>query len=84
MSQTYNCETSYTLHAFETTHHHRRMMKNRSESISARVSYETKQELDRIAAEEQRSLSQVVALAVEKGLEAWRAEGRRKKRPRKA
>jgi len=56
------------------------MMKNRSESISARVSFEAKQELERIAAEEQRSLSQVVAMAILKGLEAWRAEGRGKKR----
>jgi hypothetical protein len=37
-----------------------------------RVSFEVKQELDRIAAEEQRSLSQVVAMIIAASLEARR------------
>jgi predicted DNA-binding protein len=53
-------------------------MRNRTESISARISYEMKMELGRIANEEQRTLSQVVAMAIEEGLKAWRA-----KRPKK-
>ena len=54
-------------------------MKNRTEAISARVSYAVKQELDRIATEEQRTLSQVVAMIIDLGLEARRAKHKRER-----
>jgi hypothetical protein len=47
--------------------------RQRTEAVSARISLEAKEELDRIALEEQRTLSQVVAMAIDEGLKVWRA-----------
>jgi hypothetical protein len=53
-------------------------MENRTEAISARVTYAVKQELDALAKAERRSISQIIAMVIDAGLEARRKTGRKK------